>query len=249
MPRPKKKRIVADNPGYCLFLPADGSVYGEPVIMTVDEFEAVRLIDLAGLDQSGCAKQMNIARTTAQNIYNSARKKIASALVFGHELRIEGGDYILMDDNDADGCCRSVITIDRIGGKKDLRDPGEDNMKIAVTYDPSNGEIFQHYGWTEYFKVYEVEGDKIESNVYSTNGLQHGSLGGVLTGIGADVLICGGIGGGAQTALEQNGIRLFGGCSGSADQAVEDFLNDRLNYKEDELCEVHPHDDGEGCHE
>ncbi len=122
-------------------------------------------------------------------------------------------------------------------------------MKIAVTYDPTNGEIFQHFGLTEYFKVYDVEGDKVESNVYSTNGLQHGALGGVLTEIEADVLICGGIGGGAQTALEQNGIRLFGGCTGSADHAVEDFLQNRLNYKVDELCTEHHHEDGEACHE
>ena len=87
-------------------------------------------------------------------------------------------------------------------------------MKIAVTYE--NGQIFQHFGHTEQFKVYEVEDGKIISKVVvDTNGQGHGALAGLLKIIGADILICGGIGGGAQMALAEAGIKLYGGVGGS----------------------------------
>ena len=77
-------------------------------------------------------------------------------------------------------------------------------MKIAVTHE--NGQIFQHFGHTAEFKVYEVEGGKIVfSKVMDTNGHGHGALAGLLGTIGAEILICGGIGGGAQMALGYGG--------------------------------------------
>ena len=83
-------------------------------------------------------------------------------------------------------------------------------MKIAVTYE--NGNVFQHFGHTEQFKVYEVEnGEVVSACVTDTNGQGHGALAGLLSGEKVDVLICGGIGGGAQAALAEAGIKLFGG--------------------------------------
>ena len=94
-------------------------------------------------------------------------------------------------------------------------------MKIAVTYD--NGEVFQHFGKTENFKVYEVEDNKIiSSEVISSNGSGHGALAGVLADQGVDVLICGGLGGGAQTALAEAGIEVCAGAAGDTDKAVQD---------------------------
>ena len=117
-------------------------------------------------------------------------------------------------------------------------------MRIAVTYD--NGQIFQHFGHTEYFKVYEVQDGKIlASQVVSTNGSGHGALAGVLNALQADVLICGGIGGGAQMALAQAGIQLFGGVSGNADAAVEALLKGELLYNPNVKCNHHDHH-GEG---
>ena len=105
-------------------------------------------------------------------------------------------------------------------------------MKIAVTYD--NGEIFQHFGHTEQFKLYDIENGKVvASEVVGTNGSGHGALAGFLAEHQVQVLICGGIGGGAQNALAQAGIKLFGGCSGNADQAVEALLEGQLNYDAD----------------
>lgn len=235
MPRPRKKRIVEEEPVCCRFLPAEGDSCAEAVILTVDEYEALRLIDLSEMDQSGCARQMNIARTTAQSIYNSARKKIAQALVYGRELRIEGGDYVLRGTEDSfDGCCAGDReSVERIGGRSDLKTSGLESLKIAVTFDPASGDIFQHFGRTEYFRIYQIEGARAESIICSTDGQSHRSLADYLPGLGVDVLICGGIGQKAQAVLLEAGIRLYGGCSGSADDAVEAFLKNRLEYQDD----------------
>ena len=118
-------------------------------------------------------------------------------------------------------------------------------MRIAVTY--ADGMIFQHFGHTQQFKVYEVEnGTIVSSKVVDTNGSGHGALAGVLSGLKADILICGGIGGGAQVALQQAGIALYGGCSGDADAAVADLLAGTLHFNPNVRCNHHDHEHGEG---
>ena len=120
-------------------------------------------------------------------------------------------------------------------------------MKIAVPYE--NEQIFQHFGHTEHFKVYEVEdGTVVSKAVVDTNGQGHGALAGLLKVIGADVLICGGIGGGAQMALADAGIKLYGGVSGSCDAAVEALLANDLGYNPNVKCDHHDHGHGEGAH-
>ena len=119
-------------------------------------------------------------------------------------------------------------------------------MKIAVTYD--NGNIFQHFGKTENFKVYEVEDNQVvSSEVIGSNGTGHGALAGLLSEQGVDVLICGGIGGGARTALAEAGIELYPGVSSSADTAVNSLLNGTLLYNPDTVCAHHHHEDGHDC--
>ena len=118
-------------------------------------------------------------------------------------------------------------------------------MNIAVTY--KDGEVFQHFGHTEQFKIYTVEDGKILSaQVLDTNGSGHGALAGLLSALGIDMLICGGIGGGAQAALAQAGIALYGGVSGSADAAVEAFLAGQLAFNPNVQCNHHDHHHGEG---
>ena len=120
-------------------------------------------------------------------------------------------------------------------------------MKIAVTYD--NGMIFQHFGHTEQFKLYELEdGVVVSTEVVSTNGNGHGALAGFLTAYDVKVLICGGIGGGAQMALAQAGIQLFGGVVGSADEAVAALLGNKLVFNPNVKCNHHGHDHGAGGH-
>ena len=117
-------------------------------------------------------------------------------------------------------------------------------MKIAVTYD--NGNVFQHFGRTEFFKVYEVEDSKVvSSEVIASNGVGHGALAGLLSGQSVDVLICGGIGGGAQAALQEAGVELCAGASGDTDKAVEAYLRgERVSTGAN--CDHH-HEEGHSC--
>ena len=237
MPRPCKRRRICALPGCVRFGPAEGSGEERPaLLMTVDEFETVRLIDLEGLTQEECARQMAVARTTAQAIYNSARLKLARCLVHGLELRIGGGDYELCQAGPGQpGCGR------RCGRRR--KNEEERQMKIAVTYE--NGQVFQHFGHTEQFKIYDVENGQVTASVVvGSDGSGHGALAGLLQSLGVDTLVCGGIGGGARMALEQAGIRLFGGVAGEADAAVAALLSGGLRFDPDVQCSHHEHHDG-----
>ncbi len=238
MPRPTKCRRVCFFPEVVEFTPT-GEAGGEPVVLTVDEFETIRLIDREGLSQEECGTQLGVGRTTAQKIYETARKKIADALVLGRTLKIEGGDFHLCSGG-AESCYKSNCFKQRLQIKYKTG-KGENIMRIAVTYE--NGNIFQHFGRTEQFKLYDIEdGQVVKSEIIDTNGSDHGALAGVLAAVRADVLICGGIGGGAQMALEQAGIRLYGGASGNADEAVNAFVAGQLAFDPDMHCGHHDHE-------
>ena len=121
-------------------------------------------------------------------------------------------------------------------------------MKIAVTYD--NGEVFQHFGHTEQFKLYEVYDSEIRNEeVVNTNGSGHGALAEFLVNNNVEVLICGGIGGGAKSALNSSGIKLYGGVTGSADEAVENFIMNKLKFNPDVHCDHHDHEHGGEDHQ
>ena len=120
-------------------------------------------------------------------------------------------------------------------------------MRIGVTYE--DGNIFQHFGHTEQFKLYDVENGEIkQTQVVDTNGQGHGALSSFLTNAGVEVLICGGIGGGAQTALAAAGIQLFGSVSGNADEAVKNYIAGNLNYNPEVHCTHHEHEHSCGEH-
>lgn len=242
MPRPKKCRRVCDYPLNQTFTPDEGAG-GKAVVLTVDEYETIRLIDREGFSQEQCGNLMQVARTTVQQIYTSARKKLADMLVEGLPLRIEGGDYQLCagDEQSCGGrdCYKQKIN------QQYAKPKGENIMRIAVTYE--NGEVFQHFGHTEKFKVYDVQDGKIASSeVVDTNGSGHGALAGVLSALNVETLICGGIGGGAQSALAAAGIKLYGGVSGSADKAVEALLAGNLSFNPNVKCDHHGEHHGEG---
>lgn len=119
-------------------------------------------------------------------------------------------------------------------------------MKIAVTYE--NGEVFQHFGHTEQFKFYNCEDGKIKTmETVNTNGSGHGALAGFLSDSGVDVLICGGIGGGAQAALAEKNIKVFGGVCGYADEVVLAYLLGNLDYNPNVRCSHHEHGEGHTC--
>ena len=226
----------------CDFVSAPtGTVSGEPIVLTVDELETIRLIDKENLSQEECGAQLGVGRTTAQKIYETARKKIADALVLGCALKIEGGEFQLCSGS-ADFCYKKDC-IKRQIQKKYKIEKGANIMRIAITYE--NGNIFQHFGHTEQFKMYDVEnGEIVKTEILDTNGSGHGALVGVLSALKADVLICGGIGGGAQMALAENGIKLYGGVSGNADEAVNAFVAGNLAFNPNVQCEHHDHEHG-----
>ena len=119
-------------------------------------------------------------------------------------------------------------------------------MKIAVPYE--NGNVFQHFGHSEKFKIYDVEnGSIIRAEIVDTNGNGHSALATFLADNGVTALICGGIGDGAKTALQEAGIDIFAGADGSADEAVNAFILGQLEYSEGECCDHHCHDDDCDC--
>ena len=128
-------------------------------------------------------------------------------------------------------------------------------MKIAVTYE--NGQVFQHFGHTETFKIYETEdGRVLSTHILSSSGSGHGALASLLAEQGVDVLICGGIGGGAQTALAEQGIELCAGASGGVDEAVAAYLKGELvntgancDHHHGEGHDCHGHGEDHACHE
>lgn len=243
MVRPIKCRKVCHRPDNCEFIPSIEND-AEAMVLRLDEYETIRLIDKEGYSQQECSQFMNIARTTVQRIYESARKKMAMALVEGRTLRIAGGDDWLCDGSVA---CAQTNCFRRA---KNQKVKGERTMRIAVTY--ANGMVFQHFGHTQEFKIYDVEDKKVvSSEVVGTGGTGHGALANVLKSLEVDVLICGGIGGGAKNALANAGITLYGGVFGGADDAVRDFLNGILLFNPNVKCTHHDHDhhheEGHSC--
>lgn len=244
--RPQRSRRVCGEPAYDSFAPG-GIPCGEPVFLTVDEYEVIRLVDFEKRTHEQCAAMMEVSRTTVTEIYESARFKLAEFLVNGRRLSIGGGSYHLCDGSP--GCCGRRDCRRRRSGVSEreriLERKGECDMRIAVTYE--NGEVFQHFGHTGQFKFYDVEGTEIvKEQVADTEGNGHGALAGFLKANQVDTVICGGIGGGAQAALSEAGIRLYGGVSGSADAAVAALLAGTLGYDPDVHCDHH--EDGHHCH-
>lgn len=253
MARTEKKRRVCRLPQNQRFCSEREKNHG--IVMKVEEYECIRLIDYMAFTQEECAIQMQVSRATAQSVYAAARKKLARFLVEGMALQVEGGDYRLCGgDPLTEGCAGKGFCSLESGSRKvseyDAYAANSMNkerriMKIAVTYE--NGQVFQHFGHTEQFKVYEVEDGKImKSEIVDTNGQGHGALAGFLFNGGVDVLICGGIGGGARNALAEAGIELYPGAHGDADDQVASFIAGTLNYDPDTVCSHHEHHDQEG---
>lgn len=119
-------------------------------------------------------------------------------------------------------------------------------MNLAITYD--QGQVFQHFGHTEQFKIVTIEDHKIvSSGIINTMGSGHGALAGLLSRLGVQVLICGGIGAGACQALKEAHIEIYAGVTGLVDEAVEAYLNHTLIYQKESNC--HHHDESHACGE
>lgn len=239
MARPVRCRRVCAEPSCRSFGPQAETGVSE-VVLTVDEYEVIRLVDYEKRTHEQCAAQMEISRTTVTEIYESARFKISDSLVNGKALVISGGHYRVCDQTHKCGRNCQWAVPPKQSGK------GGSIMRIAVPYE--NGQVFQHFGHTEQMKVYDVENEKIvQETITETAGNGHGALAGFLSGLNVDVLICGGIGGGAQTALTEAGIKFYGGVTGEADEAVKAFLAGTLSYQADIQCSHHGHEHHGEC--
>ena len=232
MPRTTKCRKICSFPDFYSFVPEEADAGNiETVMISLDEYETLRLLDYEGLNQEECALRMGVARTTVTAMYESSRKKLASAVVEGKRLRIAGGNI--------------EIDRERSGFSVNLKSKGDKAMRVAVTYD--NGNVFGHFGKTEQFKVYDIEDGKVvNSQILGTNGEGCGALAGILNIADVDALICGGIGGGAVNAIEEAGIKLYAGASGSTDAAVEALIVGTLEAIGEANCDHHDHEHGEG---
>ncbi len=229
MARPCRQRRIKRFPDHWEFFVNGDEQNEEEILLSLDEYEALRLIDHEGKTQEECAESMDVARTTVTSIYDSARKKLSKLIVEGKPLRISGGAYRLSVD-----------------GHRDIEKKGTESMRIAVTYE--NGMIGQHFGHTEEFKLYDVEEGKIvKEQIISSNGEGHGMLAGVLKEAQADLLICGGIGMGARMALEEVGIDLIPGVEGNADDVVNAYLDQSLAFDPDTVCHQHDHEEDHDC--
>lgn len=161
MPRPKKCRKVCQMPPMREFRPVGERPREDAVILSVDEYEAIRLIDKQGFSQEECGGYMQVARTTVQLIYNSARRKLAEALVESLPLRIEGGDYRLCDGKEAycgcGGCRRH-----RRGPAKDAKE--ERNMRIAIPLDENREDVCIVLARAPYFLFQDESGETVAEN-------------------------------------------------------------------------------------
>lgn len=232
MPRTPKCRRICCFPDYFSFIPEEADKADiKTLTLSIDEFETIRLLDYEGLNQEECALRMGVARTTVTAMYESARKKLITAIVEGRRLSIAGGNI--------------EIDRERTHLKVSLKEKGDRTMRVAVTYD--NGNVFGHFGRTEQFKVYDIEDGKVvNSEIVGTNGEGCGALAGILNIAKVDALICGGIGGGAQMALQEAGISLYAGASGNTDAVIEEFIAGTLDASGEANCDHHDHEHGAG---
>lgn len=162
VPRPRKCRKICQLPQTREFFPAGDSSCETAVILTVDEYEAIRLIDKHGFSQEECSTYMQVARTTVQMIYNSARKKLASALVDGLPLRIEGGDYQLCDGNEEFHGCAGCRKHHRSCTPITVKEDGI--MKIAIPLDENQKDVCIVLSRAPYFLFREDGKDTIAEN-------------------------------------------------------------------------------------
>ncbi len=237
MARPTKERIICPQMREYFFQSGKAA---NPLLIQADELEALRLCDLEEKSQSEAADMMRISRGTLQRMLYAAHQKIAFALLNGNPIMTQG------NENGTEGCQQSC----RFCSRKYQQHPtqGVTIMKFAITCE--NGMVFQHFGHTPEFAVFTVENKQIVNKEILPSGESgHGALAGLLQQNGIELLICGGIGGGAQMALAEAGIKLIGGASGAVDDVAAAFLADKMLINPNFHCNHHQHghEDGGSC--
>jgi len=239
MARPKQSRLVMAAPEYSVFKP-----YGrccskkQPVELQLDEYEAIRLLDYEGMQQTEAAEVMNVSRPTLTRIYNSARCTVARALAEGRAIVITGGNVGFAHYQEQKQNVKIM------------------NQKIAIP--TMDGALCPHFGHAPQVTVVTVTDNKVvEKVVLESPEHVHGALPRFIAAQGCTDVLCGGLGMGAVNMLNQLGIEVHGGAPAlPVDQIVEMYLNGTIAYG-DSSCHHdgchgeghhHHHHDGEGCH-
>lgn len=200
MPRPSKMKKVCQMPRYRNFYSEEENEERK-MILQVEEYETLRLIDYLGMTQEECAASMEVGRATVQSLYTSAREKVARYLVEGGSLEIGGGNYEL-----SEGTLPSC------------------QIRIAVPWE--DGMVFGHFGRARCFKIYDVCGEQILRTFMLESGeFSRRMLAELLDREQVQIVICGGIGAGARNALCEKKIEVVRGAAGDADSQVQSFLN------------------------
>lgn len=238
MARKKKKREICFIPEKTLFT-TNGAK--KRVVLSLDQLETIRFIDYERLTQDECAMQMNVARTTVQSIYEEARSVIADALINGRELIIQGGEVeICIKSFEKCHTCNKTC-YERI--VRNIKE--EEKMIVAIPFE--DDKVFQHFGHTEEFKIFEIVDNKIVSEkLVNTNGKGHLELAHFLKDLDVNVLICGGIGQGAINALTKAKIMIYSGVCGVVDRVIKGLIDGKIVENGTANCFCHE-EQGE-CH-
>lgn len=233
MPRRKKCRKVCQMPHMREFRPVGDFPCEDAVILSVDEYEAIRLIDKQGFSQEECSSYMQVARTTVQLIYNSARKKLADALVDGLTLRIEGGDYRLCDGTEeycGCGCCHKH----RCGQIMKTKEEGQ--MRIAIPLDENRQDVCIVLARAPYFLFHDENGDAIVENpaaeAQGGAGIQVAQF---LVDNNVTALITVRCGQNAADVFTAAGMKIYKSVNKTADAELAAFADGKL----DELTHFH----------
>ena len=244
MSRPRKLRYVGCLPESNSFGPLDPTSEKQIVVMTVDEYETIRLIDLLEFTQEECAGRMNIARTTVQSIYNTARKKRADSLVNGKMLRIEGGCYRLYGGLDAPG--------DHVNGRERKQNDYErrrKNMKLIVPVENKSldAPVCPSFGRTPLYVLFDTENGNHEFLDNAAAASQGGAgikAAQMLVDSGAAAIITYRCGENAAQVLNAAGVKMYKAQDGSVKDNIAAFKEGKLSL----LTETHPgfHNHGGG---
>jgi predicted DNA-binding protein (UPF0251 family)/predicted Fe-Mo cluster-binding NifX family protein len=253
MPRPRKCRQVAFLPGITYFKPAGIPLRElEENLITIDELEAIRLKDIEDLEQEQCAVKMGISRPTFQRMIESARRKIADALLSGKAIKIQGGTFevISLSCKCLNGCDNTQVNNNNNEGVK--------NMKIAVVTDDGT-TICQHFGRAQYYSVITIENGKVTSKEqrikaghhvagaehpsHASHGEKHGfdanaqaSHAGMVANItDCQLVMAGGMGWGAQVSLKQAGIDVYMTDKINIDEAIQLYIQGKLPNLQERL--------------
>jgi len=234
VPRPKKCRKVCQMPTTKEFQPIGDTSCKASVILTVDEYEAIRLIDKQGFSQEECSNYMQVARTTVQLIYNSARKKLADALVDGLSIRIEGGDFQLCDGNEDYCGCGGCRRHRRGCVQRNIQEDGK--MRIAIPLDENKQDVCIVLARAPYFLLREDGKDTIVENPAAQ---AHGGAGihaaQFLVDSGVNVLITVRCGQNAADVFKAAGMKIYKSANKAAAEDLAALEEEKLN----ELTEFH----------